>query len=393
MVKLYRIKALFVRKEQIMGKNLKGRELGPGISQRKDGKYSARFLSQSGKRIEKYFPKVQEARKWLEEAKYQDRHGDIGSSTNMTVDAWFQYWITNIKENTIRYSTAQSYKDRYRLNVKDMIGDSLIGEIRPFHCQNVLNMMYEGGYAKGTIEYTKITMHAMFESAVENDIIVKNPVIKSIKCPGERSRERRVLTREEQQKFLEGIRDSVRQDEYRFILQTGLRVGELLALSWKDIDFGSRVIHVRNSLQYRTKPKHFVIGETKSEYGKRDIPLTEEAFQILQNQKQKKRKRAVASMEYNGLVFLNKKGEPTWPAYFNKELGAIADKIGIERFSMHTLRHTFATRCIEAGMRPKTLQNILGHSNISITMNLYVHVTDDEKALEMKKLEANCKMA
>ena len=96
-----------------MGKSLKGKELGTGITQRKDGRYSAKFKSESGKRIEKYFDKLAEARKWLSEAKYEDSHGDISSSTDMTVDAWFNYWITEIKAKTVRWSTLSIYKDRY----------------------------------------------------------------------------------------------------------------------------------------------------------------------------------------------------------------------------------------------------------------------------------------
>ena len=91
--------------------------------------------------------------------------------------------------------------------------------------------------------------------------------------------------------------------------------------------------------------------------------------------------------EYQEFVFINRNGMPTKNSTYDSHLQKIAESIGIEKFSMHALRHTFATRCIEAGMRPKTLQQLLGHSNINITMNLYVHVTDDEKKKEIKKLE------
>ena len=90
----------------------------------------------------------------------------------------------------------------------------------------------------------------------------------------------------------------------------------------------------------------------------------------------------VISVDFSEQVFLCKDGTPTKNSAYDTKLYYYCDKIGIKHFSMHTLRHTFATRCIEAGMKPKTLQMILGHSNIGITMNLYVHVTDDEKAKE-----------
>ena len=92
-----------------MGKNLKGKELGAGISQRKDGRYSARFVTSSGKRVEKYFPMLQDARKWLAEAKLNDESGSVGVSVGMTVDAWYEFWIVNIKDKTVRFNTARNY--------------------------------------------------------------------------------------------------------------------------------------------------------------------------------------------------------------------------------------------------------------------------------------------
>ena len=99
-----------------MGKDLKGKELGAGIVQRKDGKYSARFVSKSKKRIEKHFEKVAEAKKWLAEAKYEDEHNNIGKASQMTVDAWFNFWISSVKEKTTRSNTVRNYKEKFEIN-------------------------------------------------------------------------------------------------------------------------------------------------------------------------------------------------------------------------------------------------------------------------------------
>ena len=97
-------------------------------------------------------------------------------------------------------------------------------------------------------------------------------------------------------------------------------------------------------------------------------------------------------MDFKDSVFLSRKGEPTKNSAYDTNLFKLCDKAGIDRFSMHVLRHTFATRCIEAGMKPKTLQNILGHSKLAITMDLYVDVTDDEKTKEVEKVESYLKI-
>ena len=175
-------------------------------------------------------------------------------------------------------------------------------------------------------------------------------------------------------------------------MQTGLRIGELTALQWEDVDFKVKTIHVRHTIDLNGKEKAIKMSSTKTKAGDRMIPLTNEALRILKEEKKKRAELSIVPIQFSNFVFLNKHGIPTCRAVYNEDLYKYADKIGIERFSVHTLRHTFATRCIEAGMKPKTLQMILGHSNISMTMDLYVHVTEDEKEKELKNVEHLLKM-
>lgn len=136
-----------------MGKNLKGKELGKGLSQRKDGKYSAGFLSTSGKRVEKYFSGFQEARRWLEIARENDGNNGLRISPGITYSEWFEYWLENFKAKTIRRNTYRNYIDRYQNNIKPVIGNMKLTDIKPMHCQSVLNRM-EKEYAGSTIHMT-----------------------------------------------------------------------------------------------------------------------------------------------------------------------------------------------------------------------------------------------
>lgn len=378
-----------------MGKSLKGKELGTGITQRKDGRYSAKFKSKSGKRIEKYFDKLAEARKWLSEAKYEDSHGDISSSADMKVDAWFNYWISEIKVKTVRWSTLSSYKDRYNKNIKEIIGNMIISDIKPMHCQNVLNVMDNNGYVGSSMARTKATLSAMFSDACENGLIAMNPVTKSVKCPKKPEKNTRVLTLDEQGKFLTAAKESINYNHFLFILQTGVRSSELRGLKWDDIDFQNRIIHIRRNVTHDSNNNRFITGELKTSSGQRDIPMTKTAYDLLMEMKcrQAAKKNRVIQFGFVDHVFLNRNGKLLPNSNYDRYLEKICDKAGIERISMHTLRHTFATRCIESGMKPKTLQKILGHANISITMDLYVHVTEDEKEKEMQQFEQMCRMA
>lgn len=368
-----------------MGKSLKGRELGTGISQRKDGLYTARFTDKFGKRKQKYFKKLQECRNWLADAQFQDEHGSINALGDMTVSAWFEYWIKNFKTGNVKTRTLQNYKERFKHDIEQYIGSMMLYEIRPLHCQYILNKMAESGYCRSTIQLTRITMYILFDSAVENGLLTKNPVSKAVKCTnGREPKPERVLTVDEQKTFLEAVKGKSNYNQYAFILQTGLRVGELAALKWSDIDFKKELIYIARTIDYRTGK--WEIRTPKSKSGIRNIPLTKELVCILKNQREKVRMLDIVPIEFHDFVFLSKNGNPIKNSTYNKDLQRICKKAGIEHFSMHTLRHTFATRCAEAGMNPKTLQAILGHANISTTMDIYVHATEDNKSAEMKNI-------
>lgn len=379
-------RTLFIKGVDTVGKDLKGKELGSGICQRKDGKYSARFTSVAKKRVEQHFDTITEARKWLAEAKYEDEHCNIGASSQMTVNSWYEYWITNIKEKTTRYNTARNYRERYEHNIRDVIGSMVISEVKPMHCQQVLNLMQEK-YKGSTIEQCRITMASMFYYAYENQIISSSPVIKSVKSPKPVEKKIRFLTLEEQRKFLEVAEGTSNYYQFLFILNTGLRTGELAGLRWCDVDFKNRTISINRTLEFRYGYKEFKIGEPKSKSGYRTIPLTDTAYNILKIKKAEQQKRKICSLQFKDYVFLNRKGTPTKNSAYDSTLYKLAEKAGIEKLSMHTLRHTFATRAIEQGMQPKVLQTILGHSTLAITMDTYVHITDDEKENEMKKFK------
>ena len=366
-----------------MGKDLRGKELGEGIYQQPNGTYCARFVDKFGKRKSKRSKKLQEVRQWIADATYIDEHSDLDQATDMLVDAWFDYWIS-IKKKTVRPNTVRNYIERYERNIKGVIGKKLLTEVKPIHCQKIFSDMADEGYKTTTIYQIRIALYNMMDFAKENDVIINNPCKKSVKSDmGKPSDKKEALTIDVQKKFLEGATGQSYENQYRFVLQTGLRTGELVGLKWDDIDFENRTLTISRTMEFRYKVGEWRVGPPKSKSGYRTIPLTDEAIRILKAQKEKNSKIKVINMEWADQVFLCRKGEPVKNSAYDTALFKICDKVGIKRFSMHVLRHTFATRCIEAGMMPKTLQKILGHSNIGITMNLYVHITEDEKNKEI----------
>lgn len=196
------------------------------------------------------------------------------------------------------------------------------------------------------------------------------------------------MTKEEQQIFLKYAGYSKYGEVFDIALSTGLRNGELRALEWQDIDFENRIIHVRGTLSY-LKGGYFK-STPKSRSSKRDVPMTDHVYHILLSRKKHAAKELFQTGSGN-FVFTNSEGKPL-PAnsllYYinliqNDIRKDIPDWISIHP---HTLRHTFATRAIEGGMEPQTLKVILGHSSLSMTMDLYSHVLPDTKAEQMKKI-------
>ena len=232
-----------------MGKDLKGKELGKGISQRADGRYIARFTSKTGKRKTLYDFKLNELKRKLREAVYEDEHGLNGNGESITLNAWYVTWTELYKKKTVKMTTIYKNHSYYNSRVKNSIGKMYLQDIKTYHVQKFLNDLIDSGLAHGTVSNIRFMLSDMFDKAVLSEYIRKNPCI-GVEMPKEVKKERRVLTREEQEKFFTFASSYIHINVLKFAVTTGCRIGEVLGLKWEDCDFERRKITINKTIHY-----------------------------------------------------------------------------------------------------------------------------------------------
>lgn len=380
-----------------MGKSLNGKELGKGISQRKeDGLYVARFTNRFGKRQVIYDKTYNGVQKKMREAVVADDKAINVVSTNMTLDEWYEKWMDTCKKNC-RSNTKETYARHYK-RVKDALGWRKLNKLNLVVMQDAINELRTDNERKNS----KKILVDMLEKAVATDLITKN-VAKQIttELTKEEKKSRRVLTVEETEIFLAEAESTFYYNLFVVALETGMRIGELSGLQWEDVDFKKKIVHVRHSMTYFSNANGkyvFELHPTKTHKGLRDIPLSQKAVRALRQQyfvKQSIINKGKEPLEgYENLVFVTKNNRPTTQFLVSECIDGTMKRIHknnpdlvFEKFSPHCFRHTFATRCLEAEVPLKTVSALLGHTQLQLTTDLYMHVTQDSLFKGMEQYE------
>ena len=390
----------------------KNRILQTGESQRKDGRYAYKYIDVYGKQKFLYAWKLvptdktpagkREDLSLREKEKELQKDLDDGIDTagkKMTVCELYAMQIRhngNVKPNT---KTGRSYL--LKIIKEDQLGGRSIDSVKMSDAKEWVLRMKENGYAFKTIKNYKRSLSAAFYSAIQNDCIRKNPfefditdVIEDDTQPKE------ALSLEQERFYLAFVKnDDVYQvyyDDIVILLGTGLRISELCGLTVSDLDFENRIIEVNHQILYDGKIGYY-ISMPKTKKGYRQIPMSEKVYQallrVVSNRKRSSFEIVDNGKVYKDFLFCKDNGNPHTSGCYNSVFSGIKKKYNASHemklprvTSPHTMRHTFCTRMANAGMNPKSLQYLMGHANISMTLNYYAHATYESAKTEFDRI-------
>lgn len=393
-----------------MGKDLKGRELGKGLSQRKDGRYEARTTI-NGVKIDIYGTNLAKLKKEFEQEKAKVLCDEKNIRTNVTLEEWYNEWFEKCKSPQLKSVVSRKVYDRKIRNTYiSILGGKRITNISQMNIQTATNELVQKEYSDRTIREALGVLRECFDIAIVNHIVSTNPCTGVAIKNTNRQPERRVMTHEEQDIFLNEVKDSYYYEAYAILLLTGMRIGEFSGLQWQDVDFTNKQIYIKRSLTtaYLDGKKIEELTTPKTSNSYRVIPFfgeTEELFKSWKKKqnaiKKKMGKRWRSKPEYGDLVFTSTVGSPVTRYVIVHDLNKVVQNINLkeiykassegripnkfEHLHPHAFRHTFATRCFEKGLDPLFVQSIMGHSNYSTTVS-YTHILDDVITREVTKV-------
>lgn len=388
--------------------------LRKGETQRKDGTYDFRWTSADGKRHSVYASTLEELRE-KEEAAIRDKQDGIKTETRrVTVNDVFELWCDlkrGLKDNTF-----QNYKYMYNMFVRPSFGKLRIASVKKSDVKRFYNTLADEKILTiATIDNVHTVLHQVFDLAVDDNYIRSNPtdhMLKELKQSHNfETEKRKALTIAEQQLFVDFLKKHPQYNHwypvFAVMLGTGMRVGEIVGLRWCDIDLEKGIISVNHTLVYYNhgdgKGCSFSINTPKTRAGERTIPVLDfvkEAFLLEKKYQEETGLHCKATVDcYTDFIFVNRFGDVQHQGTLNKAIRRIIrdcndevllrgedDPVLLPKFSCHSLRHTFTTRLCESGVNVKVIQDVLGHADISTTMDIYVDVTKDMKQKEFNVL-------
>lgn len=366
------------------------------IRQRKDGTWEARFTlgrdPGTGKQKQKsvYGKTQKEVRQKMTAALADIDKGIYTEPSKMTVGKWLDTWLEDYTGG-IKEQTQAQYEQVCRVHLKPHFGAVAISAIKPHMIQKLYNDLIRTGKSSKTVKNINGVFHKALQQAVLLQYIPANPC-DAVQLPKMVKPDLTALNENQIDSFLQIIRGTDYESILKVDLFTGMRQGEIMGLSWDRVDFEKGIITVDRQLMYDRKGKVYKFADTKTDKPRKIKPAAFVMDILKAVRKQQLQDKLKAGERWNdegfpGLVFTNHFG-----GHFNKttlthNVTRFGEKIGVDGLRFHDLRHTYAVSAIRAGDDIKTISSNLGHSTVSVTMDIYAHFTDDMRNDSADRME------
>ena len=370
---------------------VKRRGHGEGsVYQRKDGRFVASFIvEETGKRKYLYGDTRKEVLDKLQKALYEQKQGILASGPQQTLKTYLEYWLEDVHRLKIREGSYVMYRIILDKHLIPALGHTQLQKLTVRQVQSLYAKKLQEGLSPGRVRDIHAVLRKSLEHAVRTNLVARN-VCDLAELPAEKQHLVRALTPEQARKLLQAVRDHHLEALLTLALTTGMRRGELLGLRWQDIDFQQGSLHISRAVSYITSHGFkFVEGEPKTPMSRRKIMLPNFVTEILkrhQISQREMRHRAGPTWTENQLVFCNPSGGYIAPPTLRKHFGQVLKEAGLPHMRFHDLRHSAATLLLSMGVNPKVVQEILGHSTISMTLDVYSHTLPSMQTEAMSKM-------
>ncbi|MEO7020565.1 MAG: tyrosine-type recombinase/integrase [Ktedonobacteraceae bacterium] len=350
------------------------------IYERQNGTYAATFTTAEGKRKTLYAKTQKEAREKLRKALYEVQQNTFIAAPQQTLVQFLTDWLENTQKQSIRPRTYERYEEILRLHILPVLGRHKLQSLSAQHVQAFYAKKLQDGLSGSTVIGFHSLLHKALDTAVKWNLIARN-VCDAVTPPREQQFEVTALTLEQIQKLLEVVKGHRLEALFKLALATGMRRGEIMGLKWQDIDLVKETLQVRRILSRipsKLPGKGYEEAETKTQKSRRTIVIASFAFKALEEHRvrqREERKKAGMYWQEHDYVFCTSLGTHLNPTKdILDRLKVFLKKADLPDIRFHDLRHSAATLLLSLGVHPKVVQEILGHSLISMTMDIYSHV-------------------
>jgi integrase len=344
------------------------------LGRRPNGTWAAAVSLPDGRRKFLYGKTREEARRKLSRTLHAIEVGSLTDARGITVGEFLDQWLTEVVAPNVRPWTYKGYEVHVRLHLKPAIGHIPLAKLTPLHVQQLLNAKKTAGLSAKSIRYIRGTLRTALNQAVRWELLSRNPA-SLVDGPRVAHYEISPFTPEEARTFLVAMKGDRREALYSVALTIGLRQGEALGLCWKEVDLEMGYLRVSKQLQRFEGETRLV--EPKTARSRRTLALPASIVRSLREHRARQlEERAAAGDKWieTDLVFTTTTGRPVDATRISKDFHRHLDRAGLAQRRFHDLRHSCATLLLVQGVSPRVVMEVLGHSQIALTMNTYTHV-------------------